>query len=151
MHSVSSDNSIVCIEAVKLLEHILPSLLILQLPNLQTVLRQSIGPVLLKSKEGLTLGPERNSSLESRPVINKGDPILVARVGLDRKRAMKVRVDKAKQPRGDSVGGGEGVSMHLAREIEFTDGIRRGWRIEFNACSKALGDERLYFLVVVVC
>ena len=148
---MSPDNSMVCTEAVKLLGHILLSLLILQLSNLQTVLRQSIGPVLLKSKEGLTLGPERNSSLESRPVINKGDPILVARVGLDRKRAMKVRVNKAKQPRGDSVGGGEGVSMHLAREIGFTDGIRRGWRIEFNACSKALGDERLYFLVVVVC
>ena len=141
----------VCTEAVKLLKHILSFLVILQLSNLQTVLRQSIGPVLLKSKEGLTLGPERNSSLESRPVINKGDPILVARVGLDRKRAMKVRVNKAKQPRGDSVGGGEGVSMHLAREIGFTDGIRRGWRIEFNACSKALGDKRLYSLVVVVC
>ena len=115
------------------------------------MLRQSIGPVLLESKEGLTLGPERNGSLEPRPVINEDDLILVARVSLDRKRAMKVRMDKAKQPGGDSVGGEEGVSMHLAREIEFTDGIRRGWRIEFNACSKALEDKRLYSLVVVVC
>ena len=141
----------VCTEAVKLLGNILSSLVILQLPNLQTVLGQSIGPVLLEGKEGLTLGSERNGSLEPRSVINEGDPVLVARVGLDRKRAMKVGIDKAKQPRGDSVGGGEGVSMHLAREIGFTDGIRRGWRIEFNACSKALGDKRLYFLVVVVC
>ena len=58
-------------------------------------------------------------------------------MGLDRKKAIKVRVDKAKQPRSDSVGGEEGISMHLARETGFTDGIRRGWRIEFNTCSKA--------------
>ena len=90
------------------------------------MVRQSIGPVLLESKEGLTLGPERNGSLEPRPVINEGDPILVARVDLDRKRAMKVRMDKAKQPRGESVDSGEGISMHLARETGLTDGIRRG-------------------------
>ena len=148
---MSPDNSMVCTEAVKLPRHILFSFVILQLPNLQTVLHQSIGPVLLDSKEGLTLGSERNGSLEPRPVINKGDPILVARVDLDRKRAMKVRMDKAKQPRGESVDSGEGISMHLARETGLTDGIRRGWRIEFNACSKALGDKRLYSLVVVVC
>ena len=148
MHSVSPNNLMVCTEAIKLLEHILPFLVILQLFNLQTVLRQSIGPVLLESKEGLTLGSERNGSLEPRPVINKGDPVLVARVSLNRKRAMKIRVDKAKQSRGDRVGSGEGVSMHLARETEFTDRIRRGWRIEFNACSKALGDERLHSLIV---
>ena len=126
MHSVSLDNPIVCIEAVKLFGHILSSLVILQLSNLQTVLGQSIGPVLRESKEGLTLGPERNGSLEPRPVINEGNLILVARVGLDRKRAMKIRVDKAKQPIGDSVGSEEGVSMHLARETGFTDEIRRG-------------------------
>ena len=102
------------------------------------MLSQSIGPVLLESKKGLTLDSERNDSLESRSVINEGNPILVARVSLDRKRAMKIRMDKAKQPRGNSVSGGEGMSMHLAREMGFTDGIRRGWRIEFNACSKAL-------------
>ena len=90
------------------------------------MVRQSIGPVLLESKEGLTLGSERNGSLEPRPVINEGDPVLVARVSLDRKKAIKVRVDKAKQPRSDSVGGEEGISMHLARETGFTDGIRRG-------------------------
>ena len=45
---------------------------------------------------------------------------------MDRKKAIKVRVDKAKQPRSDSVGGEEGISMHLARETGFTDGIRRG-------------------------
>ena len=39
---------------------------------------------------------------------------------------MEIRVDKAKQPRGDSVGDGEEVSMHLARETGFTDEIRRG-------------------------
>ena len=141
----------VCTEAVKLLKHILSFLVILQLSNLQTVLRQSIGPVLLEGKEGLTLGSERNDSLEPRPVINEGNPVLVARVGLGRKRTMEVRVNKAKQPGGDSVGGEEGISMHLARETGFTDEIRRGWRIEFNACSKALGDKRLYSLVVVVC
>ena len=90
------------------------------------MVRQSIGPVLLESKEGLTLGSERNGSLEPRPVINEGDLVLVARVGLDRKRTMEIRVDKAKQPRGDSVGDGEEVSMHLARETGFTDEIRRG-------------------------
>ena len=141
----------VCKEAIKLLGHILPFLVILQLSNLQTLLDQSIGSVLLESKEGITLRPEKNGSLEPRPVINEDNPVLVARVGLDRKRAMKIRVDKAKQPRGDSVSGGEGMSMHLARETGFTDRIRRGWKIELNACSKVLGDKRFYSLVVVMC
>ena len=91
-----------------------------------TVLGQSIGPVLLESKEGLTLSSEKNGSLEPRPVINEGNLVLVARVSLNRKRAIKIRVDKAKQPRGDRVGSEEEVSMHLARETGFTDGIRRG-------------------------
>ena len=112
--SMSSDNPMVCTEVVKLLGHILTTLVILKSTNLQVVLSHGISPVALEGKKSLTLGSERNGSLELGSVINEGNPVPEARMSLAAQRTMKVRVDKTKKSGSDSVGGGKGVGMHLA-------------------------------------
>jgi hypothetical protein len=132
-----------CTKVVKLLTHVLTTLVLPESLDGASSLVLSPGLELLEVREGLRLLLHGVDCPEPARVINVGDPVPVAREGGNFDGAMDIRVDELKKLGGVMRGGGEGVSNHLASQTGFTDGIRLGRGGDLETSDQVVSDHLL--------